>query len=380
MSELKVRYRTTVDTSTRKSQAPVTLEWNNAKMIRAQSIRSAVKEVINANQSRDLIRINVVGESGTGKSTLSDTIGHLIHTLAPIPYTVRRFNRAELLDFENTLSTLTPTNHVMIFDDVSWLKANAESKKLDKIQKEFTEVRHLRGGIDIKIILILNFHYSYAIPKPLRQAAFFAFTNVGSNEKDNLEKTFGKRWLPKITEFEKVDSETLLHAGTEEDPKTFSYPLGKRGIPFVYQYKSPFAPALWWNRRSLRHVVFPKRQWIDPVCAICSGPVAHDDVSIVDLEALKADMLRQTGNEYVTAVRVLLYQMGVNAFPAPVQRAMRIFQEYMKNKTVNPEAVLQAFGMKTVRTRIAKAPVIDGKPTLRNHHKAKEPSEENVTE
>ena len=385
MSELQVRYRSSIDLSKRASKAPLTLEWNHAMMIRAHSIRAAVREIINANQSRDLVRVNVVGESSTGKSTLSDTIGHLVHTMAaPIPYTIRRFNREELLDFENTLSTLTPTNHVMIFDDVSWLKANAETKKLDKIQKEFTEVRHLKGGKDIKIILILNFHYSYAIPKPLRQAAFFAFTNVGSNEKENLEKTFGKKWLPKVTEFERVDSETLMHKGTEEDPKMFSYPLGGRNKPFVYNYKAPFAPALWWNRRSLRHIVFPRRQWIDPVCALCSGPVEKNDVNIVDLVKLKEDMLRQSGNEYVTAIRVKLFQLGINAFSGPVQRAMRIFDEYMKNKTINPETLLQAFDMKIVNTRLAKAPVIDGKPTLRNHHKKKEssvqPSDNNVTQ
>ena len=61
------------------------------------------------------------------------------------------------MHFEETLAKLQPTNHIMVFDDISFISAHAGKKDIEKIQKAFTEIRHLPGGQDVKIISIFNF-------------------------------------------------------------------------------------------------------------------------------------------------------------------------------------------------------------------------------
>ena len=140
------------------SVAPVTLDWNNARMIRSQSIKACVRELLSANMGKDLVRINLIGTPSTGKTTLARTLGHLIHELANTPFAVKIFNREDLMNIETVLANLLPINHVMIFDDISWLSGAASKQKLDQIQKTFTEIRHLPGGQNVKLFIIFNFH------------------------------------------------------------------------------------------------------------------------------------------------------------------------------------------------------------------------------
>src|SRR2546427_1087141 len=94
----------------KKLEAPVTIEWKGERMIRAHSIRSAVKEIVKMANSLDVVKINIVGNPASGKTTLALTLAHLIHHIADelfhIPYAVRVFDKDDLLNFEYTLSTL----------------------------------------------------------------------------------------------------------------------------------------------------------------------------------------------------------------------------------------------------------------------------------
>ena len=114
----------------KKSEVPATMDWKNAKMVRIHSVRAATKEILNMSKNLDVVKINIIGSPSTGKSTLAETLGHLCHTLADIPYTVKRFTRDDLLNFEETLATLQPTNHILIFDDISFLTSSA-SERMD---------------------------------------------------------------------------------------------------------------------------------------------------------------------------------------------------------------------------------------------------------
>ena len=350
------------------SGAPVTTTWKNARMIRNHSIRACAKEILNVNRGIDVVKINLIGSPSTGKTTLAKTLAHLIHQEADSPYIVKIFTRAELLDMENTLSKLQPLNHVMIFDDVSWLVAGNNKAKIDQVQKTFTEIRHLPGGQDIKAIIIFNFHYSMAVPKHLRQANFFGFTDMGSSETENAQKLLGLRNMFRIEEFRRATFEagSTYKDATEEKPEqlaTFSYKLGKMG-KFTYTYRQPFAPALWWNNNSLRHIVFPTREWIDPICNYCSGTAVTAENKGDAQEFFDRANKAYNPQRIRTAMRIFFLQKGLNTWNDEQTRAIKYIERELKEKYYDTEELLHIFGLEE---------------STAEHHKPQNYAEQNVT-
>ena len=187
---------------------PVTIVWHNARMIRTQSIMAATREILNIAKSTGAVQVNICAIPGQGKSTLAKLIAHLGHKMADSPFTIKIWGRKELLNIEEQIKQLDPVNHIILYDDVSWLTADKDvpKQKVDQIIKTMTEIRHIKG-VDVQIISILNFHYSYAIPKPLRNAQYWFYLSIGSSELENVLKLVGTKNLHKLEEFRKVHSQ-----------------------------------------------------------------------------------------------------------------------------------------------------------------------------
>jgi len=306
---------------------PVVIEWLGSKMIRNHSIRAAVKEILTISESLDVVKINIIGNPGTGKTTLAKTLGHLIHKMSDIPYAIKVLTRDDLLNFEAFLAKLQPTNYVLIFDDVSFLGASANKKQIEMVKKSMTEIRHLPGGEDVKIIAIFNFHYSFGLDKYIRQSNFSFYTSVGSSEMENMQKTLGVKNTEKIENFQRVHQMALLK-------RKFAYRLGKNW--FIYSFRSPFVPALFYNSMSLRTVVFPKREMIDKLCSIC---INADNVPLkegINVEEFVNKLFSAFGKQIGrNAIRIKLFQNGINVYPKRQKQAMKYIDEVMENKTVS---------------------------------------------
>ena len=96
----------------------------------------------------------------SGKSTLSQSIAHAVHKYADIPYNIKILYKDDLLNFEKTLAKLESVNYILIFDDVSFMGANANRQQIEMVKSAVTTIRHLQGGKDVKIIVMMNYHYS----------------------------------------------------------------------------------------------------------------------------------------------------------------------------------------------------------------------------
>jgi hypothetical protein len=329
---------------------PTLIRWNVTKkdkpnMVRTHSISSTVQEILSAvavEDSQDVVQINLIGDPSSGKTTLAKTLGHLIHKNAKIPFSVRVFTKDDLLNFAATLKTLEPANYVLIFDDLSFLKANASAKQIEMVKQAVTEIRHLPGGQDVKIVIIKNFHYTLGLDKYLRQNDFTYFTSVGSSEDDNIEGIVGRKNMGKVHYFQKIRNRIKI---APEGKKLFSYPLLRYGPAFVYKYKNPFIPLLYFNGNTLRHIVSPTREWIDPICSICATYGSKDKIlTEIDLPKFKEQVDDKYGESTVKRAALnILMQNGITTDRPKVVSAERFLKHALDKKQINLNDLASAF-------------------------------------
>lgn len=331
--------------SIKKDTKPTVIQWKGQNMIRTQSVRAAVREVINHVKETGLVSIGVLGKPGSGKTTLAKLLGHLIHEMADEPFAVKIFDKEGLLHLRETIAALEPINHVLILDDLSFLQANASKQQLDQIKQTATEIRHLPGGKDVKIVLILNWHYSKALDKYMRGTEFLFVTNVSSSENENLQQIFGKEYTKRINDFQKLCSEAIVK-------KKFWFRLGKKGF-FTYDFKKPFIPTLFYNSINLRYVVTPTREFVDPICSICANTSKTLINSNIDINKFADDISYKFGPSVARqAVRLKCFTAGVNVYPKRVRQCLDLIDEYFKTYVFDIEALALHYNFDNTPTRL----------------------------
>ena len=323
---------------------PLIIKWKQVPMVRGHSLRAAVSEMLQVMDRLDVVKIGIVGDQATGKSTLEDTLGHLIHKMASIPFAVRSFGRDEFLNMEKTLASLEPANYVLKFRDLSFLSAIATKKQIDVVKQIITVIRHLRQ--DVKIFLIYDYHYTLGLDKYLRQANFRFFTSVGSSEEDNLLKIVGTKYAHKITQF-KSHFVKMVSQGK----CSFQF---KRGMPpFDYSYKNPFVLCMFWNEQRLRYVIFPRREWIDKICHVCS--MGEDLESEVDLEKFIQESEHKLGDKtFEAAVKLKAFSNGMNVYSPNVVNALKYLDRALDKRQIPFEKILVHYGLDITKTRLRK--------------------------
>ena len=334
---------------------PTVIPWKGEPMVRTHSVRACVQEILHAvavQDSQDVVNINMVGDPSSGKTEQCKTLAHLIHKMSGIPFSVRLFKREDLLDFKKTIKGLSPTNYVLIFDDLSFLGANASAKQIEQLKKEVTEIRHLPGGQDIKIVMIKNFHYTKAIPKYLRQQDFYFFTTVGTSELGNIAEIVGSEKMKKVFHFQRIKNLIKI---APEGSKVFTYKLGRRG-QLTYKYRNPFIPMLYYNGISLRHIVSPTRKWIDPICSTCEEFTSREKFeNEIDIpKFINQSNLSYGESTFKAAVLLKLKDNGINAFRPNIMSAYRFLDKVLEKKNVSLEDIAIHYGLKQTKTKMKK--------------------------
>ena len=331
---------------TTEKKIPIVIKWKGVEMVRSHSFMATVREIVEVTKTLDLVKIGIVGNQSTGKSTLAESIAHLIHKISEIPFTVRIFDKEALLDFQNTLAGLTPANYVLVFDDVSFLGAQATKKQIDLIKQAITVIRHLPGGQDVKIVIIMNYHYTLGLDKYLRQADFRYFTSVGSSEIDNMEKIVGNENMKKVLSFQKMYTKMLVS-------KHFDFRIApKPRPPFVYKHKIPFIPVMFYNNDTLRIIVTPRRQWINPLCSICDN-AKGGAITQIDLKQFMLETEKKFSPDTVkTAVKQVLLINGMNVYGQTVRQCRKYLDQALEKKIFNIQDFAAYYGFEVKNTRL----------------------------
>ena len=341
------------DAKPKNNEKPIVWNWKKAPMLLSHSIRATIKEILQMSKSIDAININVIGNPATGKSEVTRLVSHLGHKMAKEmglpPFAVREFDKQNLLNFKETLASLTPSNYFLGFHDVSFLGASASKQQIETVKQATTEIRHLPGGKDVKIVSVKNFHYTLGFDKYLRQSDFTYFTSVGSSEMDNMEKIVGTKYMPLVHRFRKMQQKATITG-------KFSFQLKRDAKPFVYGYRNPFIPLLFWNNDTLRIVVSPTRHWVDPICNTCTEFSAHEKFETeVPLEQfIKESEHKLDKSRFKQAVRQKLLENGINVYPNEIASAKKYLERALEKKTISLEEIATYYGMKPANTKLRK--------------------------
>lgn len=326
---------------------PRIISWKNEKMIRTESFRAAVKQIAKSIKTLDVVTVGLVGPPSSGKSELARAIRHQLHEMSDIPFALREFGKTELANFKETMLNLPPVNHILIFDDLSFMGADFTSKQILTLKSEFTTIRHFEGRPSVKMVLIYNFHYSPGFDKYLRQTTFKFWTGVGEAESDFILKTVKQKNIQRIvSEFQKQCSEAISKG-------YWTKQISKKE-KFSYKYRDPFIPTLFWDGISIRPVVTPRRQWIqgDQTCTLCESAMGNN-VSTVNIEDfIKHGREVYSSNAFETAVKIEMLKQGKVVFGKQATKAVKWLEKQMKLYNIPIDQVATALGMTTKKIRI----------------------------
>lgn len=328
---------------------PSIITWKNQKIVRNHSMIKTVEEILHMNENLDVVNVNMIGKPNSGKTEQLRTIAHIGHKISKIPYSFKLFDKHALLNFQATLKTLTPTNWFLGFDDLSFLGAQANKKQMEVIKQATTEIRHLPGGQDVKIIIMKVSHYTLALDKYLRQNEFSYFTSVGSSEYENMERIVGSNNMAKVIFFKK-----LMVRATSSGK--YGYQLRPDKPQLVHEYKNPFIPMLFWNEERLRIVDSPNRKWLDEYCDICAS--AEDNPSgdqPVNLDGFIKEKSDAYGSSiWKLAVKNKMLLKGVNVHHPSVVSAGRDLDRCVATGKVTLDQIAARLGLKKTVTKLKK--------------------------
>jgi len=324
---------------------PKIISWKGVPMLRAHSFLSTVQDIVDFNDEIDVCRIGIVGDMHSGKSTLMEAIAHAVHVKAKIPFTVRLFNKYDLMNFRETLSNLKPANYVLIFDDVSFLGADANKKTIEMVKQAVTQIRHLEGGTNVKIITLQGYHYTLGLDKYLREADFRYFTTVGSSEAENMEKILGHQYNNLVKQFK-----TLRHQAVTK--KVFALRVSAKEF-FAYKYRNPFIPVLFFDEQKPRLIVTPTRQFMAPICSICS--TAKGEESQISLK----QFITETNGKFQErtfklVVKQALKEQGLATYSKEFVRARRYLDKALETKVISLEELAAYYEFTITKTRLDK--------------------------
>ena len=121
---------------------------------------------------------------------------------------------------------------------------------------------------------------------------------------------------------------------------------------FQDQWQQPFLPFLYISGIGSRIVVSPLREWIDPICNVCSGNSKVSETT--DVENIIEDFKNKFGDGSVIrqAVKIKLIQQGINCYPPRVVQAVRYIDQLQQKKLISIESLANALDLTETRTSL----------------------------
>ena len=328
-------------------------QWLGQTILRKHSFLMACRQIANHQRLNDVTRISLQGVEGSGKTTMAKLIAHQLHIeltrmgaernlpqdlrrAIVQPYSVHVFGDAEMVDFEETLKALPKNNRIIWFDDVSFLKAMVGRQQLEKMKRAMTVIRHLEGGIDVKTVIGLNYHYSKAMDVYLRDTHFRFWTSLQPEELKNAKDILAtSRARAAATRFQRFYA---MGAQGKAIKITDTAPNGTKAT-VVYKYNDPFRLALFSDNSSVRTVVYPDADRLVGKCGVCRPAEC-----LADPRKTYQFMMQRCGKaSFLVALKLLAMQRwGMPVNSVGIRKALTMLDRLMKNGAIDQAWIVSA--------------------------------------
>lgn len=220
------------------------------------------RQIVNVNSKTIYTPINMIGMPGFGKTTGTHQLVYEIRRIDP-SYAIHWYEKDDLLEIDKILDNLPKhQNCILVFDDVSYLLEDLTREQRKNILHKLTIIREIldKEHKRTRCILMLDFHYSYAVPKAFRQANFSIQFSITDEEREN--------YLKRVGYSKKKQRQIALYTRLFESAYKFGVfkiktPGGKE---IEYSVDNPFRPALVFNFSQIHLWLF------HPVADAYTGP------------------------------------------------------------------------------------------------------------
>lgn len=219
------------------------------------SLKRLAYDIVNVNRKTIYTAVTMLGLPGWGKTTATQALIHNIHEIEPKFNVVWKF-KEDILKVDKILDKLPKHQPViLVFDDVSWLLQQLHSDKKYEILNKLTTVREILDPEQkrTQVMLFMDYHYSFAVDKPFRQAPFSVQVSITNEERENYLKTIGHSMTNKrkILAFIK-----MLESAYKYDNFRVKAPRESAKRYYEYVTDAPFRPAMVFNMSQIHLTLF----------------------------------------------------------------------------------------------------------------------------
>lgn len=296
-------------------------------------------DIIEHNSATKFTTVLGIGVPGSGKSTGLTGLIHSIHNKDD-NYAIYHKSKEDFIDMAETLDSLPKYQDcIVVFDDISYVLSEIPEKAMSEILYKLSVVREILDPKrkQTRCIIVLIFHYSFAVPKGLRSQANFRIQfSITDEERENYNKTMGYYNRKNIYKFmRKYIGMMRYRSFSVAAPRGFKDKDGKPVRALKYARDNPFRLALVSNLGELHYMLYHRAS-----CGKCQpkkGQSGKIDTMLV------ADLVAKEGLSRVYKnCRFLSYFNGNKfALTGPDRRILKHLDDLFKGKGIDPSEIFE---------------------------------------
>ena len=234
--------------------------WKGVRLVRDQAFLPIITSIAEFSKTHSFVKIGIVGQSASGKSTLAQAITHALHVYYMKKYgekfSAECFYYPWMGDGYN-FSILKPNSCIVTVDDFNCIE-EVFKNKMEKFESIIRAIR--RSNPSMRVVFICTYFDTDDLDEYHLQENFRFFIDRDYGGLEQLQRFCGR-------ELEESTLFTEMHLTAVRKGKWRT--KMKNGMVFYYKYRKPFVPCLFWNGQELKNVVTPRRQFMDEECNIC---------------------------------------------------------------------------------------------------------------
>ncbi len=306
------------------------IKWNDKEypILHEHSMNVLADRVLHGLEVNQYQNMNVVGKSGTGKTTFVQNFLHHIHAKQKRPFNIQWYHRQEIHNLDKIIANLQQgIPQILILDDISYEMEDLPIARKREIFRSLSTIRH---QVKSQILVILINHYSRSSSKFVRQDSdWTVLLSLSTAELDNWIDIFGKQASWKLKTFQRQWAHSQMKG-------SFIINTPHREQPLIYATNKPFRIALVNELGINLHPVL----FVDESCNFCRFQKQSREK--LDANVLWQQFEHAYGNKARDVLQWFSYfHKGVQtALPDNKKRALNFLLKLLANHDVDMEKLM----------------------------------------